>query len=296
VDISVIIVNYQTADLVSTCIDSVLNQTGIHFEIIVVDNASQDHSLTVLENYAQKITLIKNSSNVGFGRANNLAATRAEGRYIFLLNPDAVLKTRNDLKEMMRFMEEHPHIGLAGTEVLKGDKNKLSAPSTFYPGEKIFKKKFAHLPGNIAWVIGASMMIRREIYTALNGFDEDYFLYGEETDLCLRVRQHGAEIGYNPNVSVAHIGGASEQRSSTEQLWRRKQNGLHLFYQKTYAPHETLKLVKKNLLRAKLRLMMLTLKKCLNLWKKTDLVKYDRYKTVCITSKQFLTEHSRASF
>src|SRR5579863_6660591 len=100
---SVIIVNYNTAELVKQCIDSLLKQTGIEFEIIVVDNASHDHSLTVLNEYGTKIRLLANTENAGFGKANNQGFRLGQGRYLFLLNPDALLQSPTDLRYLISF-------------------------------------------------------------------------------------------------------------------------------------------------------------------------------------------------
>lgn len=284
-DVSVIVVNYNTAELISLCIDSILMQTDVNLEIIVVDNASQDNSLMILRRYGARITLIENPVNVGFGRANNIAARQARGQYLFLLNPDATLQCPNDLQHACAFMETHPQYALAGTTVLK--KTGVSTPKLDYPGEKYFPHKFQGLPGTIAWVIGASMIIRRDAYTAVSGFDEDYFLYGEETDLCLRLRQKGWPIANITEVVIQHVGGASEKTSSTQALWTKKQQGLYLFYRKHYAPEEIKILLKKQRRQATWRRNYLGIKRCLLRLNEKEAIKYERYQTVLSLCRRF---------
>src|SRR5690348_4649460 len=104
-DVSIIIVNYNTADLLIPCLQSILKQTGVDFEIIVIDNASQDNSLAVLNNFAQQISVIASPQNLGFGKANNVAVKQSKGRYVFLLNPDTELITSDALKNLTDFMD-----------------------------------------------------------------------------------------------------------------------------------------------------------------------------------------------
>jgi len=254
-DISIIIVNYNTADLIKGCIDSVLKQKNIGFEIIVVDNNSKDNSLEVLKGFGNKIVVISNKDNLGFGKANNQAFTSSSGKYIFLLNPDAVLTTEDSLKKLVNYMAENNTIGIVGPKVVKDQK--ISLPQKCYPAEKYLKKPLEKLPGNIAWIIGASMLIRREVYEKLKGFDEAYFLYGEEADFCLRARRAGWMIGYAEDITVEHIGGASERTTTTREYWQKKQAGVILFYKKSYGSIEAENLIARDIKLAKRKLFWL---------------------------------------
>lgn len=288
--VSVIIVTYNSADFIQACIDSVLAQREVTFEVIVVDNASLDNTLAKLKSYGNKINVISNAENVGFAKANNQAAKRGRGDYFYLLNPDASLQYPNDLKSMIQFLEQNPKFGLAGSQVLKTSTDHYSVPQYYYPGQRDTEVDFSNLPGEIAWVIGASMFIRRAVFETADGFDETFFLYGEEADFCLRVRRLGYQIGYNPLVMVKHYGGASEITTSPELLWQKKQNGLHLFIKKNYPKEEGSKVVQRNLRRAQWRLFLL---KCTRLFLRMDSgrkMKYHRYLVVYKTSKAFLAE------
>ena len=241
-EVSVIIVNYNTADLVKKCIQSVLMQTDIRFEIIVVDNASADNSVAILQTLQHKITLVANRNNVGFGRANNQAFRLSKGRYLFLLNPDAEFTKPHDLYNSIQFMEKNPPYGLIGTQILDSHSNITNSASHHYPRQKQTSANFSHLPGEWATVLGASMLVRRELYQKINGFDEDFFLYAEETDLCLRIRKQGYLIGYLEDVAVKHIGSASERKNPPEEIIRKKKKGKYLFYSKHYPKSDVVSL------------------------------------------------------
>ncbi|HEV2614686.1 MAG TPA: glycosyltransferase family 2 protein [Gammaproteobacteria bacterium] len=281
-DVSVIIVNYNTADLIKNCIASVLMQKNISLEIIVVDNASKDNSLAVLEKLEDKIRVIANKDNLGFGKANNQGFKVSSGKTIFLLNPDAVLASNNVLETLLNFMEKNTGVGIVGPRVM-GD-NKATQPQTQYPGQSHLKKPLETLPGKIAWIIGASMFIRREVYEKMKGFDEDYFLYGEEADLCLRVRRAGWMIDYVDDVTVEHMGHGSERTSTTREYWVKKQAGIILFYKKNYGLAEAKKLIQREIKKAKLRLFMLKFIK--------DAEKQGRYEAILAVSQKELLRAS----
>lgn len=289
-DVSIIIVNYNTAAIVRECINSVLTQVGLSYEIIVIDNASSDESNVVLTSLQIQgdVDVVLNTENVGFGRANNQAFQRSHGRYIFLLNPDAVLLVSDDLQRLVAFMDANPSCGLAGTRILKGDVGHESAPARYYPGEKFLQRPLERLPGDIAWVLGASMIIRREVYASVQGFDEDYFLYAEEADLCLRIRSRGFAIAQYGEVAVRHIGGISERNSPIELVQRKKQAGLYLFYRKHYAAEEIVRLVKRDRARAIFRLIPLVVQKYCAHLSESQCRRYYKYRAIYQTAKAFL--------
>ena len=251
-DISVIIVTYNSADCIAACVESVLAQTEVAFEVIVVDNASADDTLARLKNFNCRI--ISSPENLGFGRGNNLGFAASSGRYIYLLNPDARLVEKNSLAELCRRMDANPRWGMAGTLVRAADGHAESPPATEYPGARHVHRDFSKLPGNIAWIMGASMIIRRELYEKLGGFDPGFFLYSEETDFCLRLRELGFEIGHIPEVAVSHIGGASEDLRDPYDVSARKLRGLLRFRKKHYPPHDCVFLAKRDLRRARWRM------------------------------------------
>lgn len=260
-EISVLTINYNTADLIQRCIESVLRQQDVNYEMLVVDNASTDNSVAVLQDYYDRVILLPNKKNLGFGRANNQAFRKSSGRYLLLLNPDAMLLTPHDLANLIRYMDEHPDYGLIGTRIVDSHQNPIVTVSDHYPRQKQTTINFSCLPGEWATVLGASVVIRREVFEKIGGFDEDFFLYAEETDLCLRIRKQGFKIGYCDRVTVLHVGSASVRKTPPEQVIRRKKQAKYLFYRKHYCLQDVIQIAKKELQHAKWHWLRLVFKK-----------------------------------
>lgn len=290
IDISVIVVNYNGADFIKKCVESLLNQQQIKFEIIVVDNQSKDDSLAILRQFESQITLIANQDNKGFGRANNQAFKVSNGRYIFMLNPDAICLTPLDLYHAVAFMEQHAEYGLVGTRIVNSNNVLEHTIFKHYPHQDEISIDFTKLPGKIATVLGASMIARRDVFASVGGFDEDFFLYGEETDLCLRIRKCGYEIGSCDAVTVQHIGGASEKGNPRYEILRKKKAGKLLFYTKHYPQKDIVKLMKRDLRHAKLHLLRLQVMKRLFGLAKKDEVKYQQHQVVVELANQYLMQ------
>lgn len=250
-DVSIIIVTYNSASCIQACLASVTAQQGIEVEIIVVDNASADETVDVVK--AAGVRVIANQENVGFGRANNQGFAASSGRFVYLLNPDSQLVERDGLARLCRALQEHESWGMAGTCIYSPDGQAEVTPVT-YPGHRFSRRDFSKLPGRIAWVMGASMIVRRQIFSALDGFDPGFFLYSEETDFCLRLRELGHEIGFVSDVAVRHIGGASEHGRDPYEVWKRKMSGMHRFWKKHYAAEEAARLVRRDKYRASFRM------------------------------------------
>ena len=244
--ISVIIVTYHSADCIRTCLDSVCRQEGVALEILIVDNASTDDTVKMVREYIgdkKNIRLLANRENVGFGRANNQAFAASSGEFIYLLNPDAQLVQPDALKMLRTEMASHPAWGVAGTRILQGDGQEELAQCVQYHGqEHVRGRDFSTLAGHRAAVLGASMFFPRRVFGEMGGFDEDYFLYQEETDLCLRLREKGHEIGFVPEVTIKHIGEASERGRDPYETWRRRVNGMLLFWKKHYPAADAIRL------------------------------------------------------
>jgi GT2 family glycosyltransferase len=254
-EVSVIIVTYNSAATIAECLKSVHEQQGVEREIHVIDNASSDETSTVVRSSGAKLVLVENRENVGFGRGCNQGFAVSKGRYIYLLNPDAQLIGSNALANLSHALSEHKNWGMAGSRVVSAA-GEWKAPATSYPDQAHIRKDFSRLPGKIAWVVGASMIVRREIYAELGGFDAEFFLYSEETDFCLRLRQCGYEIGMVEKSAVRHIGGASESGRDPYEVWTRRSQGLLLFWQKHYPPTDVEMLLRRNRFRARYRMLM----------------------------------------
>ncbi|HOP48344.1 MAG TPA: glycosyltransferase family 2 protein [Desulfobacteraceae bacterium] len=257
-DLSVIIINYNTADLLAGCLNSVFEQSGCKFEVIVVDNASHDNSQSIVRNEFPYVKLIANESNIGFSRANNKGLEVCGGDYIYFLNPDTELR-QGVFISMIEFMDSYKDIGLAGTGIVNPDGSFQPSLETHYPGQRHAKRELKGLRGDIAWVLGASMIIRREIIQELGGFDERFFLYGEDQDLCLRVRKAGWVIGFIPDAVAVHWGAQSERDNLPVEVWKKKLDAEVLFYKKHYSKSTVAAIKRGNLLQAFWRVFTLKL-------------------------------------
>jgi GT2 family glycosyltransferase len=267
-------------------VESVLAQTGISFEIIVVDNASADGTPARLQDLSCRV--IASPENLGFGRGNNLGFASSRGRYVYLLNPDARLIEENSLAELCRRMDARPRWGMAGTLIRSAAGHAESPPAFGYPGDRHVRRDFSKLPGRIAWIMGASMIIRRELYEKLGGFDPGFFLYSEETDFCLRLRELGFEIGHVAEVAVSHIGGASEDPRDPYEVSARKLRGLLRFREKHYFPDDCVLLARRDWRRARWRMFWNGLLARLQPPRSRAWQKHRQYRAICEVSREFL--------
>lgn len=259
--LSIIIVNYNSGQYVLDCIASLKRQVAVNFEVIVIDNASPDNSLVLLrEGLTHDILLIESSENLGFGRANNLGVSKARGEFLLLLNPDTIISDANTLKVMLDVFNTSPRLGLLGPAIEEPRKSKQVLPRYTYPLSKNLRytDKLKGLPGSIAWLLGACLLIKHSTFNEINGFDADYFLYGEDADICLRVRLAGYEIGYCESVKITHVAGVSEFGADTLDKWLRKKRGVFLFCIKHFDKRDVLKLARNAIFKSKVYLMMLS--------------------------------------
>ncbi|MEI7637693.1 MAG: glycosyltransferase family 2 protein [Syntrophus sp. (in: bacteria)] len=257
-EISVVIVSYNTADLIGPCLTSVIDQTDVIKEIFVVDNASPDGSAAIIAASFPDVHLIANKKNRGFAVANNQAIAHCQGRYIFFLNPDTVLK-ENCLAMALSYMEKHPEISMAGLHILNPDGTDQDSVSYRYLSQRYTSGELSNLPGDIACVLGAAMIAPREAIISVGGFDEDYFLYGEDEDLCLRIRRMGLQIGFIEAARVVHYHGQSERESTSAEVWRKKIKAEYLFYHKHYRPETIARITRAELLKTRWRIITLQL-------------------------------------
>lgn len=247
-DLSVIIVSFNTKKLLADCIRSLRKHTkSLEYEIIVVDNNSQDGSVELAESYTGSIRVIKNKKNLGFSKANNQGIKAARGKYILLLNSDSYL-LGDSLGFMVEWMDRNPAVGIASCR-LKNTDGSLQANggyfptigrillwSTFLDDIPLFSGKSYHPAPNVSifqyehfqdWVMGAFFMIRREVIKQIGGLDEKIFMYGEELEYCYRANQAGWKVAYVPATSIVHIGRGS---GSSEKAILGEYKGLIYFY------------------------------------------------------------------
>lgn len=275
--LSIILVSYNTVALLRDCLASVEPQLGPHDEVIVVDNASSDGSADMVKSSYPDTVLVASETNLGFGRANNHAISIAKSDLLWLLNPDTRLEP-NALADAVAFMVENPAIGMAGTALINPDGSSQSSVEYRYPGQAYAKSTIGHLPGDIAWVMGASIIARRDVLKTVGGFDEQFFLYGEEVDLCLMVRKAGWPIGFVEDSVVIHHGGESERGETSGAVLEKKFNAEMLFYRKHYSEASIRKIKRKNRIQAAWRLMTLAPLRLLFPNNRTVAGKFDFYR------------------
>ena len=278
-DISIIIVSYNTANLTLDCLASLPTTDELKKEIFVVDNSSTDNSVEMIAERYPQVSVIANQKNKGFGAASNQALKNCGGRYIIFLNPDTTVKP-DTLRNAVAFMDANRHVGLAGAKILNPDGTPQESVSYRYPGEKFTSGETANLQGNIACVLGAFMIARKELLDELHGFDEDFFLYGEDEDLAWRIREKGFSIGYIDNADVFHSGGQSEAGTPPIALIEKKIKAEYLFYAKHYKTETIARIKKAERIKAVFRLI--TLKISLPFSQKKTIIhnKIDRYRLI----------------
>jgi len=221
-----------------------------------VDNASTDGTTSLIAADYPAVQLVANTENRGFAAANNQVLPHCRGRYLLFLNPDTVLQD-GCLTAAVAFMDAHPEVGLAGLEILNPDGTSQDSVSLRYLSHRYAAGELAGLPGTIAAVLGAAMIAPRSAIDAVGGFDGDFFLYGEDEDLCLRLRRRGYQIGYIPGARVIHHHGQSERGATSAEVWRRKIRAEYLFYRKHYRPETIAKISKMEMIKAHWRLITL---------------------------------------
>lgn len=254
-ELSIIIVNYNTKDLTTKAIESILNRKWkVKYEIIVVDNDSTDGSNKVIKEKFTQVKLINNKENLGFAKANNIGIKQSNGCYILLLNSDTIVKD-NTIDQIVQYMEENREIGAAGCKVVLPDgsldlacKRSFPTPQNalynalkldkFFPDNKRFGDyNLTYLDENeineVDCLVGAFMMIRREVLEEVGLLDEDYFMYGEDIDLCYRIKQAGWKIVYYPEVEITHYKGGGRGKKSYHIIYEFYRS-MYLFYNKHY--------------------------------------------------------------
>jgi GT2 family glycosyltransferase len=235
-DVSIIIVSFNTRDILRECLESVVRESaGLRVEILIVDNHSSDGSAEMVESEFPQVRLIRSEVNLGFGAANNVALEQARGTYFVLLNSDAFFEP-DALKLAIKHMDETPECGLGGGLLVGRDGSWQPSARTFHslPGDFIvmtglaakfpksrlfggFDRTWAdrNEAASVDWVPGAFSIIRPAAIAKAGSFDPAFFLYYEEVDLCRRIKSCGYSIWYWPDVVIVHIGGESSRQIKT---------------------------------------------------------------------------------
>ncbi|WP_295113852.1 glycosyltransferase family 2 protein [uncultured Methanobrevibacter sp.] len=285
-DLSIVIVNYQTFELTRDTINSILKYDySFNYEILVVDNASSDDSLSRLQDYFKdkQVKFIASIENNGFAAGNNQAIAIAKGRYVLLLNSDTVV-WENTLNDIYEYMEKHRDVGAAGCRVLLENCELDKACKRSFPNVKNSFFRLFHVPTKskddnynlddlpddeiyeIDCLTGAFMFIRKDALNQVGLLDETFFMYGEDIDLCFRIKKAGWKIIYYGKSKITHLKGASSKKQKSKLIYE-FYRAMYIYYKKHHA-HESFFIT--NIVVYFGIFVLCVLKLFLNLFKKKD--------------------------
>ncbi len=269
-DLSVIIVNYNTKQLLFDCLKSLHKaiKPAKGLEIIVVDNASHDGSVSMVHQSFPSVLTIKNRRNYGFAKANNLGVKKSSGKYLLFLNSDTLVDPHSLVKPL-KYLKTHPQAGALTVKLILGngkidpDNHRgFPTPWTAFTHFTFLNRLFpqSHLFNNyyqsykdfskihrLDVAAGSYLLLSRKLFTQLGGWDESYFFYGEDIDLCYRIHQAGYHIIYYPKVKVIHLKGASSglrqetahlakpPKANRLKVAKESVKAMKIFYKKFYA-------------------------------------------------------------
>jgi GT2 family glycosyltransferase len=236
VNLSVIIVSFNTRDLLRSCIKSVYQTVrNVDFEILVADNGSNDGSPEMIEAEFKYVKLVRNEENVGFAKANNQAMRVANGRYVLLLNSDTILRDEA-IEKLVMFMDKHPEAAAVGPKILNYD-GTLQNKGNLFPSpylsliralginllsDKVKEKLFPRFHWNadecrqVDWLSGCCMLVSKNILQDIGFMSEDFFLYCEEVEWCYRARRKKYQVWYIPHAEVIHLNRSSSCENRDE--------------------------------------------------------------------------------
>jgi len=219
VNLSIIVLSYNTKNLTLKCIESLIDQykkelENGEIEVILVDNASSDGSIKAIQNYNSKFKIVQNERNVGFAKGCNIGAKNARGKYLLFLNSDTEVLDGGFLR-MVNFLDENEYVGILGGKLLNKDGSPQPSCGKFYNLFSLFlmligMERFGFLKTSpqkiekLDWVSGGCMMVRKNFFERLEGFDEHFFMYMEDMELCYRAKGLGFSTFFYPNVKVLH--------------------------------------------------------------------------------------------
>ncbi len=238
-DVSIIVINWNGRELLARCLQCVqATVKRVDYEVIVVDNASTDGSQEMVKSNFPDTRLIENTQNVGFAKANNQGMGIAQGRYVLLLNSDAFVKD-GTIDTMVAFMDSHPDAGMAACKLLYEDGTVQPSCSHFpsletefytavgleklFPNSRVFGKyQMRYWDHNdvreVDVILGAFMMVRREVIAQIGVMDDSFFMYSEEVDWCYRCKKAGWKIYATPETDAVHIWGGTSQQVRAEMI------------------------------------------------------------------------------
>ncbi len=255
-DVSILIVSWNVRELLCACLDSILTapvtltpQQGLpHVEIIVVDSASSDDTVAYLTTHYPQVKVLAQRENVGFTRGNNIALAKARGRHLLLLNPDTLV-LGDAIGTMMRYLDDHPQVGIVGPHTLNSDGSTQSTRrhfpnkriaffestswQAFAPRAWLADYYVSSAPDTatlaVDWVQGSCLMARREVYEQIGALDEGYVMFFEEMDWCKRAKAAGWQVHYLGNAQIIHHGGQSSVQIGAQKHIHFQQSKLRYF-------------------------------------------------------------------
>lgn len=255
--LTIILVNWNGAELLPNCLESLARVMPAlpPTETIIIDNASTDHSISIIRQKFPWVRLLQNSHNVGFAKANNQAIQQSQGDYILLLNTDTILLSHS-LPPLLELMHQNPQIGIIGPTLLNPDHTFQSSACRFptllncalqllglspliygayFPSATL---EASQIPQPTQWVSGACLLVRREMIEQIGLLDEQFFMYMEEVDWCYRTQQAGWQVYHQPHAQIIHLGGGSSAKVKPYVLARQWLARLR-FFQKYHPAWQT---------------------------------------------------------
>lgn len=235
--VSIVIVSWNSGHVLRSCLASIYAHTDeTSIEVIVVDNASSDGTVEMVQREFSRVKLIVNATNKGFAAANNIGLECARGQYLLLLNPDTEIHSHT-IRLSIAYMEKHPEVGVVGCRCIGADGAQQSSifrvprvrdvlintliPSKWMTRSRLLGK--ARYVGvdldqeqDVEVVAGCYMFLRRSVYDAVGGMDDEFFMYGEEVEWCHRIRKEGWRVAYVPSITILHYGGVSAAQCADE--------------------------------------------------------------------------------
>ncbi len=252
--LSVIIVNWNTRDLTLQSLRTLYEHApACEFEVLLIDNDSSDDSVEHIKKEFPQVMLVENDDNLGFGKANNQGMRMAKGEYIFLLNSDVIV-LEGGVQKLVDYLDTHPDATMVGPRLLNEDRtfqlacrrslpNPLNSFLYLFGISKIIKsKKIASYKKEyddptvtepVEGISGAAMMFRRVVFEKTGGFDETFFMYGEDLDLCKQVQDNGWKTVYVADAQIVHLGGGSSAKRRTQSLINFYES-MWIYYKKHY--------------------------------------------------------------
>ena len=251
VDLSCIIVNYYSSASLKNCLESVYQTLRkISFEVIIVDNSQNDPGMASLKEAYPQVRVIQNATNVGFAKANNQATLSAQGKTLLFLNPDTILADQS-IEDMVAHLESNPDIGALGPKVLNTDGslqyscrrfptlmtgffNRYSLLSRWFPDNpytvQYLMKDYNHDENReVDWLSGCCLMVPRAVFEKAGGFDEHYFLFNEDIDLCRAIGQNGFKVMYFPLAKITHHVSTSNSKVPARIIIKRHRGMKHYY-------------------------------------------------------------------